>query len=45
MVNLTPVIVMLHDLGQMIATCLGIILGAAAGLPAKRAIIRRYKKH
>jgi hypothetical protein len=44
MVNLAPVIVMIHDLGQMIATCLGIILGAAIGLPIKRTIIRNFKR-
>jgi hypothetical protein len=45
MVNLGPVMHMLHVLANLTGACTGAILGGAAGHPARRAIIRKWGRH
>jgi hypothetical protein len=44
MVNMVPVIHMLHVLANVTGVYIGVILGGAAGHPARRAIIRKWGK-
>jgi hypothetical protein len=45
MVNAVPLLGLLHELTTLLATSAGAILGAAAGLPVRRRIIRKWSKH